>query len=108
MAITITSPGGKAEVSGPRWFVETTSTADTLVVGANTQTATASSRNYSVGVETGVVIGGIPYTGSYDSTPSWDEQVLATRAKTMADDVTVHSITKLEVGNAAGGLTLTI
>lgn len=108
MAVMITSPGGRVEVSGPRWSVEATSTADTLVVGSSPQSATASSRNYGVGVETGVIIGGTPYTGSYESTPSWDEQVMATRAKTMAEDFTVHRITKLEVGNAAGGLTLTI
>ena len=108
MAITITSPGGKAEVSGPRWFVETTSTADTLVVHTNPQTATASSRSYSVGVETGVVIGGIPYTGRYEVTPRVSEQVMQTRAKTMSDDVTVHAIPYTRTTNTSGGYTAII
>ncbi len=49
-----------------------------------------------------------PYVGEYEATPSWDEQVFATRGYRMTDDFTVNEIVKQEVSNAAGGLTLSI
>lgn len=61
-------------------------------------------------VEFGEVVGTIvnPYTGEYESTPSWKEQVFKTNGLSMTRDFTVHSITKQEAPNAAGGLTLSI
>ena len=49
-----------------------------------------------------------PYTGEYVVIPKFTEQVLATKNKTMQDDVTVKEIPTAEVSNPAGGLTLTI
>ena len=49
-----------------------------------------------------------PYTGEYEATPSWDEQVFGTSGYRMVDDFTVHEIVKQEVSNDAGGLTLSI
>ena len=49
-----------------------------------------------------------PYTGEYESTPSWIEQIYGTSGHSMLDDFTVHSIVKQEAPNAAGGLTLSI
>lgn len=55
------------------------------------------------------VIGGTPYDGPYAVTPAtYREQVLATKNKSMRDDVTVGKIPVYEVSNAADGLTLTI
>lgn len=52
--------------------------------------------------------GGIPYDGPYEVTPDFAAQTLPTKAKTMADDVTVKSIPVYRVDNAAGGRTVTI
>ena len=49
-----------------------------------------------------------PYTGDYVVTPTFQVQTLATKHKTMEDDVTVNEIPVAEVSNPAGGLTLTI
>ena len=49
-----------------------------------------------------------PYEGAYEATPSWDVQTFKTAKLTMKQDFTVYDITKLEVANDSGGLTLTI
>ena len=49
-----------------------------------------------------------PYTGDYVVIPTFRDQVLETKNKTMEDDVTVKEIPVAEVSNPAGGLTLTI
>ena len=49
-----------------------------------------------------------PYEGAYEATPSWDVQTFKTAKLAMKQDFTVHDITKLEVANDSGGLTLTI
>lgn len=55
------------------------------------------------------VTGGVgDYEGPYNATPSWDEQQFDTNRKLMRHDFTVGAIVELEVGNSAGGLTLTI
>ena len=59
--------------------------------------------------ETGGGGGRLPYyEGTYEVTPRKVEQVLATKNKSMSDDVTVFSIPYAEVSNLGGGLTATI
>ena len=48
------------------------------------------------------------YEGTYEVTPRKVEQVLATKNKSMSDNVTVFSIPYAEVSNLGGGLTATI
>lgn len=48
------------------------------------------------------------YEGDYTATPSTTEQVLETKDKVMADDVTVLEIPYFETGNPAGGYTVYI
>ena len=48
------------------------------------------------------------YDGSYKVTPKATEQKLATRDKTMRDDVTVKAIPFSSVANIAGGVTINI
>lgn len=48
------------------------------------------------------------YEGPYEVTPLFDEQILETRKKSMADDVTVLAIPIYEVSNPQGGTTVTI
>lgn len=55
-----------------------------------------------------VTITGDMYEGPYEVTPTLETQMLATRNKTMSDDVTVFEIPYAEVGNTAGGMTATI
>lgn len=55
-----------------------------------------------------ITITGDMYEGPYEVTPTLETQMLATRNKTMSDDVTVLKIPYAEVGNTAGGTTATI
>ncbi len=55
-----------------------------------------------------ITITGDMYEGPYEVTPTLETQMLATRNKTMRDDVTVFEIPYAEVGNTAGGTTATI
>lgn len=48
------------------------------------------------------------YEGTYEVTPRKVEQILATKNKSMSDNVTVFSIPYAEVSNLGGGLTATI
>lgn len=46
--------------------------------------------------------GGVPYDGEYEVTPKAVEQTLATKGKTMSDDVTVKEIPTWQVSNEYG------
>ena len=48
------------------------------------------------------------YEGAYVVTPAWATQTLETTEKIMSQNVVVLDIPVSEVGNEAGGLTLTI
>ena len=51
--------------------------------------------------------GSDPYEGEYEVTPKvYEDTVLATKAKTMRDDVRVLKIPQYEVTNESGGMTL--
>ncbi len=72
-------------------------------------TVTARAPSYTLDVATGILGGGgMPYSGAYSATPSWDVQTFPTEGRTMREDFEVEGIVKLEVDNASGGLTLTI
>ena len=68
----------------------------------------AISPSYSIGVVSGVVVGGAPYEGAYEVIPNMHEQILPTRAKTMRDDITVHAIPYTQTTNQSGGYTAII
>lgn len=51
---------------------------------------------------------GIPYTGDYEVTPTFDEQYLYTNGKMMMDDVNVHKIPVVRTSNPQGGITVVI
>lgn len=60
-------------------------------------------------VETAVIHWeGDPYEGEYEVTPRLYEQGLATKHKTMMDDVTVHEIPVTITSNPHGGKTVLI
>ena len=49
-----------------------------------------------------------PYEGPYEVIPKFMDQILETREKSMADDVTVKEIPVDKVTNVGGGYTVTI
>lgn len=62
-----------------------------------------------VTVTTDVIGGNVEeYKGSYEITPSPEEQILHTALKVMRDDVKVKEIPYYEVSNASGGNTIII
>lgn len=69
-----------------------------------------SSAQINAGLNVGIPgMGGTPYDGPYAVTPAtYREQVLATKNRSMREDVTVGKIPVYEVSNVTGGLTLTI
>ena len=87
--------------------IEIRHSGETVVVTSQRGVITVRAPSYAVSVESGVLVGGIPYTDSYEVTPTTGEQVLPTRAKTMADDITVHAIPYMETSNEYG-LTVSI
>lgn len=88
--------------------IEIRHSGQTVTVSSSKRSVSVRSPSYTVGVTSGVIISGFPYTGEYEVTPTSSEQVLATRSKTMANDVTVHSIPYLETSNESGGYTVSI
>lgn len=99
MAIEVVAPTGEAEVYGETWDATVVSEPSAIDVESETE---------EIDVTTGVVIGGVPYTGSYEVTPRVSEQVMPTRMKTMADDVTVHAVPYHSTSNESGGRTVSI
>lgn len=98
MAIEIVAPTGEVEVRDRSWEAVVSSEQFTLEVG---------SRNDEIEVTTGIIVGGVPYAGSYEADALFSEQVFPTALKTMADDFTVHAINYTEAPNDSG-ITLTI
>ena len=91
MTVEIRRSGDVAIVTEPRYRVD------------------AVESEFSVSVSSAiVVVTGDPYEGAYQIVPTFSEQVLETRAKTMLDDVTVEEIPVHRVSNPAGGVTVSI
>lgn len=88
--------------------VEIRHSGQVVTVSSKRGTVTARSPSYGVTVTSGIIAGGIPYTDEYEVTPTTSEQVLPTRMKTMANDVTVHQIPYHSTTNDAGGYTVSI
>lgn len=80
---------------------------ETVTVVSLKGTVEARSPSYTVGVESGVLIGGTPYRGEYEADARFSEQVFETARKTMSDDFTVHAINYTEAPNDSG-ITVTI
>lgn len=88
--------------------VEIRHSGETVEVKSLKGTVEARSPSYTIEAESGVLMGGTPYTESYEVTPTMGEQVLPTRSKTMRDDVTVHAIPYTQTTNESGGYTAII
>ena len=66
-----------------------------------------------LGISTAIEVSETPspipeYTGSYEVTPHFREQMLATNGYRMTDDVTVHTIPVVRTSNPQGGQTVLI
>ena len=65
--------------------------AGTVEVVSHAGRVDAESASYSIGVKTGLV-GGNPYTGSYDIVPTTSTQTLQTEGRILAHNITVGAI----------------
>lgn len=108
MGAVVTSGGGTVTIYGSGGTAVVAGTSKDVEVAAGQNTVTARDAPGTVEITAGRPAEGIPYTGEYVSTPTWGRQVYGTNGRLMTDDFTVEGIVKLEVGNSAGGLTLTI
>lgn len=88
--------------------VEIRHSGEIVVVKSPKGTVVARAPSYTIGVTSGLIAGGLPYEESYEVTPTTGEQVLKTRLKTMANDITVHAIPYHETSNESGGITCSI
>ena len=88
--------------------IEIRHSGETVIVQSMRGTVEARSPSWAIDVTSGVVVGGIPYAGSYELTPTAEGDVLPTRMKTMRDDLTVHPIPYQESSNDSGGYTISI
>ena len=64
----------------------------TVAVQSHAQTVAAVQRRYGVGVQSAVIVGGVPYGGAYEVTPSREAQTLATASRTLSQNVVVNPI----------------
>ncbi len=67
--------------------------------------------NITAALDTAIVVRpltGDIYDGEYIVDPSFEQQILATRNKTLTDDVTVNAIMVSRTTNASGGYTVYI
>ena len=83
MAVEIIAPTGEVDVSSEAWRVEAESEAYAL---------DAESSTYEVDVETGIIAGGIPYTGDFEFTPNGQVQTIASAMRTFDRDVVINPI----------------
>ena len=83
MAVEITAHGGSAEARGRAWIAE---------ANAERGDVEAMSRKSEADAVSGVMVGGVPYSGGYSVTPSEDVQVLQTSMRTLSNDVTILPI----------------
>lgn len=72
--------------------VEIRHSGETVEVTSLRGTVDARSPSYTIEAESGVLIGGTPYTEAYEVTPTTGEQVLPTRSKTLSDNLVVKPI----------------
>ena len=52
----------------------------------------AKAKKYSASAKSAIIVGGIPYSGSYEVTPSIDTQVLSTASRMLSQNVVVNPI----------------
>ena len=83
MAIEISTPYGSADASWTKWSAD----ASDEKWGAD-----AKADEYRAFVTTGVMVGGVPYSGTYSITPSEEAQTLQTSMRTLSGDVTIQPI----------------
>ena len=88
--------------------VEVRYSGQVVTVESRRGTVEARTPAYTVDVESSVVIGGTPYDGPYEVTPTPEEQYLYTSGRRLREDVNVHAIPYLQTGNDAGGYTVSI
>lgn len=64
----------------------------TVTVQSRAQTVAAVSQRYEVGAKSSVIVGGVPYAGAYEVTPTQDAQELPTAGRSLSQNVVVNPI----------------
>lgn len=72
--------------------VEIRSSGEAVTVRSEAQSVTASTQEYAVEVTSAVIVGGIPYSGSYSATPSEVAQTLPTASRMLNANITIDPI----------------
>ena len=72
--------------------VEIRHSGETVTVVSKRGVVTVRAPSYRVDVASGMLLGGIPYTGEYEVTPSDEAQVLETSGLMMTENVTIAPI----------------
>ena len=72
--------------------IEISGGGDVVVVRSTAASVTVHSSSDEIDVSSAVVAGGIPYTGSYEITPSVEEQVIGTTSRVFDRDIVVNPI----------------
>ena len=87
--------------------VEIMHSGEAVVIQSSVGTVTAIAPDWAVEAVSGILDGGIPYTGAYEADALFREQVFPTALKTMRQDFLVHAINYTEAPNDSG-VTVTI
>ena len=75
---------------------------ETVTVYEQRRVVSVSEPVYALDVTTGVMVGGVPYTGAYEADALFRPQVFPTALKTMRQDFLVHAINYTEAPNDFG------
>ena len=75
---------------------------ETVTVQELRRVVSVSQPVYALDVVSGVMVGGVPYTGAYEADALFREQVFPTALKTMSQDFLVHAINYTEAPNDFG------
>ena len=74
MAVEITRSGETVNVQSAAWKVD------------------AAQAAYSLAVHSAIIVGGIPYGGAYEVTPSSETQTLPTESRMLAQNIVVNPV----------------
>lgn len=72
--------------------VEIRYSGETVTVRSTVQSVVAQAEKHSVVVESAVIVGGVPYSGSYEVTPSDEAQTLGTSSRMLSRDIIINPI----------------
>ena len=72
--------------------VEITRSGETVVVQNGSGKVDVASSSAVIGVQSAVIVGGVPYGGSYEVTPSSETQTLPTASRALAQNIVINPV----------------